>query len=99
MIRLICRKVVLETLFCIGFKSAKMLFMGFLGEFWSWSTKLYYKKPYPLTSFLAKVLTDNPVLVQYSGWDCGLDVDVWWRWPGGYLGQTIWKIKITLEPE
>jgi len=30
MIRFICRKVVLETLFCIGCKSAKMLFMGFL---------------------------------------------------------------------
>jgi len=33
-----------------------MSVMGFLGEFWSWSTKLYYKKPYPLTLFLAKVL-------------------------------------------
>jgi len=33
-----------------------MFVMGFLGEFLSWSTKLYYKKPYPLTLFLAKVL-------------------------------------------
>jgi len=33
-----------------------MFVMGFLGEFSSWSTKLYYKKPYPLTLFLAKVL-------------------------------------------
>jgi len=30
MIRLICRIVVLEMLFCIGCKSAKILFMGFL---------------------------------------------------------------------
>ena len=56
MIRLNCRKVVLETLFWIGCKSAKMSVMGFLGELWSWQTKLYYKKPYPLTLFLAKVL-------------------------------------------
>ena len=30
MIRLSCRKVVLETLFCIGCKSAKMFIGGFL---------------------------------------------------------------------
>jgi hypothetical protein len=56
MIRLICREVVLEMLFCIGCKSAKMSVMGFLGEFWSWRIKLYYKKPYPFRLFLAKVL-------------------------------------------
>lgn len=56
MTRLNCRKVVMETLFYIGCKSAKISAMGFLGEFWSWSAKLYYKKPYPLTLFLAMVL-------------------------------------------
>jgi len=40
--------------------------MGFLGEFWSWSTKLYYKKPYPLTLFLAKVLAYNNLFSESS---------------------------------
>jgi len=66
MIRLNCRKVVLETLFCIGCKSAKMFVMGFLGEFSSWSTKLYYKKPYPLTLFLAKVLKKMKGYLSYA---------------------------------
>jgi len=44
MIRLSCRKVVLETLFWIGWKSAKMSVMGFLGEFWSWRTSTLLQK-------------------------------------------------------
>jgi hypothetical protein len=39
MIRLICRKVVLETLFCIGCKSAKM-FIGGLFVVWAGCRKL-----------------------------------------------------------
>ena len=44
MIRLSCRKVVLETLFWIGCKSAKMSLMGFLCEFWSWRTSTLLQK-------------------------------------------------------
>ena len=56
-IRLSCRKVVLETLFCIGCKSAKMFIGGFLFcELLSWKTQLYYKNPLISAYFLAKVL-------------------------------------------
>lgn len=44
MIRLNCRIVVFEMLFCIGCKSAKMSVMGFLGEFWPWRTYTLLQK-------------------------------------------------------
>ncbi len=46
MIRLSRRKVVFETLFCIGWKSAKMFIGGVLWfELLSSETQLYYKIP------------------------------------------------------
>jgi hypothetical protein len=56
MIRLNCRIVVLDTLFWIGCKSAKMSAMGFLFEFSLGGLLLYYKKPFHFSLFLAKVL-------------------------------------------
>jgi hypothetical protein len=44
MIRLICRIVILRTLFWIGCISAKMSVMGFLGELWSWSISTLLQK-------------------------------------------------------
>jgi hypothetical protein len=44
MTRLICRKVVLDMLFWIGCKSAKMSVMGFLCEFGSWRTSTLLQK-------------------------------------------------------
>jgi len=44
MIRLNCRKVVMEMLFWIGCKSAKMSVIGFLFEFWSWTTSTLLQK-------------------------------------------------------
>ena len=81
-IRLNCRKVVLETLFCIGCKSAKMFVMGFLGEFWSWSTKLYYKKPYPLTLFFGEGIDNNSEFSTMSFLAMKQEVEGCYEWSG-----------------
>ena len=55
-IRLNCRKVVLETLFCIGWKSAKMFIGGFLLVGLALVDTTLLQNPLNLVYFLAKVL-------------------------------------------
>lgn len=53
-IRLNCRIAVLDRLFWIGCKSAKMFVMGFLVEFWSWRTSTLLQKAHLLQSIFGE---------------------------------------------
>ena len=61
-IRLSCRNVVLETLFCIGWKSAKMFIGGFLLVGLVLVDTTLLQKPSQLSLFLAKVLIIQKVI-------------------------------------
>ncbi len=63
MIRLNCRKVVLETLFWIGCKSAHCLSWAFCGEFWSWPTSTLRRKALFSQTIFGEVLFSHSFFI------------------------------------